>query len=302
MSQPPPRVSVIMRSKNSDWVIEDALTALFDQDFKDFELIVVDSGSTDRTCEIIRKFPSRLIEIEAQNYYPGAVLNSAIEQTRCELIVFQNSDSIPQSPDTLGNLIKAFDAPAVQAAFARQVPRPEAKTWVRREYAVSFPESGPAPSWIHMSLPLAAMRRSIWEQRPFYTDAWASEDSEWGHWAQNNGHTVLYVPEAVVRHSHNYTLRQLYGRRFVEGEADVFIYGGKAALLAMPWHILGSSLRDAAAYLSALDIVGLPLIPIRRTVYHWAYYKGHKHGERRIETGNKDASAGQQVVLTRHDE
>jgi rhamnosyltransferase len=42
------KVSIIMRSKNSDWVIDQALAGLFAQSYKDFELWVVDSGSTDR--------------------------------------------------------------------------------------------------------------------------------------------------------------------------------------------------------------------------------------------------------------
>ena len=89
------RVSIIMRSKNSDWVIDRALAALISQTFTDFELTVVDSGSTDRTLEIVRNYPCRLIQIEAKSYFPGAVLNSAIENTSGELIVFQNSDAVP---------------------------------------------------------------------------------------------------------------------------------------------------------------------------------------------------------------
>ena len=64
MDQPPPspspRVSVIMRTKNSDWVVAQALQALHSQTFRDFELLVVDSGSTDRTLEIVAQFPARL--------------------------------------------------------------------------------------------------------------------------------------------------------------------------------------------------------------------------------------------------
>ncbi|NRB41400.1 MAG: glycosyltransferase, partial [Pseudomonadales bacterium] len=45
---PAKKISIIMRSKNSDWVIASALAALFSQDFQDFELVVVDSGSTDK--------------------------------------------------------------------------------------------------------------------------------------------------------------------------------------------------------------------------------------------------------------
>ena len=237
-----PRASVIMRSKNAEGVIAQALAALFSQDFTDFELLVVDSGSTDGTLDIVRQYPCRLLQIEPLAYYPGAVLNNAIEQTRAELVVFQNSDAVPLIPQALGRLLAAFDDPQVDAAFARQLPRPGADPWVQRDYAASFPPGGPAPPWVTLSLPLAAMRKSAWRLHPFYTDAWASEDTEWGHWASQNGRVIRYVPEALVMHSHNYTLRQLYGRRFVEGEADAFIYGGGDSLPAMA---PASSLRRA---------------------------------------------------------
>ena len=87
-------VSIIMRCKNSDWVIAQALAGLYSQTFKDFELLVIDSGSTDRTLEIVRQYPCRLIEIEAKQYYPGAVLNMALEEAKADLIVFQNSDAV----------------------------------------------------------------------------------------------------------------------------------------------------------------------------------------------------------------
>ena len=194
MKKATPRVSVIMRTKNADWVVGQALAALSSQTFTDFELIVVDSGSTDRTLDIVRHYPCDLVEISADDYFPGPVLNMAIERAAGEIIVFQNSDVVQLDAGCLGRLVAAFDDDEVQAAFARQVPRPEAHAWVRRDYAQSFPANGMAPPWMTFSLPFAAMRRSIWRERPFYTDAWASEDSEWGHWGRSNGHRIEYVP------------------------------------------------------------------------------------------------------------
>ena len=257
-------VSVIMRTKNSDWVIGDTLEGLFSQDFTDFELLVVDSGSTDNTLDLVRKYPARIVEIEAKAYFPGAVLNDAIARTESDIVVFLNSDSIPQHPEALRRLLAAFDDPKVQAAYARQIPRPEANAWVRRDYAQSFPPEGPGPPWITLSLPLAAMRRSLWETRPFYTDAWASEDTEWGNWAQSQGHKIAYVPDAVVMHSHNYTLRQIYGRRFVEGEADAFIYGAAPSFAKMCAQWLRLSLSDLAWCLKTGAWAEIPIIPPRR--------------------------------------
>ena len=295
------RVSVIMRSKNSDWVIDRALAGLFSQTYVDFELIVVDSGSTDTTLDIVKSYPCRLIEIEPGSYYPGKVLNDAVKQADTELIVFQNSDVLQLGPHCLERLVGAFDNEEVQAAFARQVPRPEADPWVRRDYAASFPAEGDAPEWLPYSLPFAGLRKSLWEQRPFYTDAWASEDSEWGLWARSQGYKIQYVPDCTVMHSHNYTLSQIYGRRFVEGEADAFIQGDDDSLLKMVYRTCKSTLNDAVFHLSEGEIRELTKIPARRLTYHWAYYRGRTLGTRRRNSKDVETSIGQQIVLARHE-
>ena len=299
MEQHAPQVAVIMRTKNSAWVVGDTLAGLFSQVWTNFELLVVDSGSTDNTLDIVRKYPCRIIEIEPTAYVPGIVLNMAVAQTKGDIVVFLNSDTVPQHPEALGNLLAAFADPRVQAAYARQIPRPEAHAWVCRDYAISFPATGTAPSWITLSLPMAAVRRGILESRPFYTDSWASEDTEWGKWAKSQGFTIQYVPEAVAMHSHNYTLRQIYGRRFVEGEADAFIYGHSDAALRLPLTWAISVLRDWLWCLKLGKFSEIFAAPARRAVYHWAHWKGYKLGQTRIKNGDTDLSKGQHVVLTR---
>ena len=296
-----PRVSIIMRSKNSDWVIAQALTSLFSQTFQTFELLVVDSGSTDRTLEIVSNYAARVVGISATDYFPGRVLNEAIEQTDADIVVFQNSDTVLLTPDSLSELLKPFSNPAVQAAFGRQLPRPEAHTWVRRDYLAAFPPTAPAPEWMPLSLPLAAIRRSAWKQHPFQTDTWGSEDTEWGFWARRNGMEIRFVPDALVMHSHNYTLRQLYGRRFIEGEADAFIHSGTHSVTRLAARWLSSCLRDILPHLRAADLAGLASIPLRRWVYHWAYHKGHALGEQRRRDQDPNWKIGQTTVLDRYE-
>ncbi|MCF7912914.1 MAG: glycosyltransferase family 2 protein [Candidatus Cloacimonetes bacterium] len=301
MTNPKPRVSVIMRSKNSDWVIAQALAGLYSQTYKDFELLVVDSGSTDRTLEIVKQYPCRLIQIEAKSYYPGSVLNMAIEQAEADIIVFQNSDGVPLSPHTLQRLVNAFDDAAVDAALTRQIPRPEAFDWVRRDYRLSFPDAEQTPDWIRLSLPMAAMRRAAWEKHHFYTTAWASEDTEWGEWAVQNDMQIKYVPDAIIMHSHNYTLKQIYGRKFVEGEADAFIYNRKPSLGKMITGICKQTLRDSLYLLFKGNLAEAFGSLSRNITYNKAYYKGIVLGSQRKINGDNDTSIGQNNVLSRYE-
>jgi len=290
-----------MRCRNSDWVIAQALAGLHSQTFNDFELIVVDSGSTDRTLEIVEQYPCRLIKIEAAQYYPGSVLNMAIAEAKADIIVFQNSDGVPLCQHTLQRLVDAFDDESVDAALTRQLIRPEADTWVKKDYAISFPDAEETPDWIRLSLPMAAMRKSAWEKHNFYTDAWASEDTEWGEWAVQNGMKIKYVKDAIIMHSHNYTLKQIYGRKFVEGEADAFIYHSKPSIVKAVTSFFRGTVRDSLEYLKQTDFAGMSGIIPRNFVYQYAHLKGLQLGHKRRMTGDTDTSKGQVNVLSRYD-
>lgn len=301
MTQARPRVSVIMRTKNSAGIVAQALAGLFAQDYQGFELIVVDSGSTDATLDIVARYPAKLVKMEPGAYYSGAALNLGIEHSEGEIIVCQNSDAVPLDPHVLRKLISALDDPQVVAAFARQLPRPDAKTWVRRDYAASFPAGDSPPNWMTLSVPMAAMLRSIWEHHPFTMEMWLGEDTEWGNWARTRGYLIKYVRDALVMHSHNYTLRQLYGRRFGEGEAHALTYRSEDTPFKALLRTISDSIRDVVYYLNMEDFGGLLGIPLRRLTFHWAFYKGHKHGEWRIATDNRDASVGQAFVMNRYE-
>lgn len=296
-----PSATVILRTKNSAKTLPQTLKALFSQTFQDFDLFVVDSSSTDQTLSLLQPYPHQLLKIQAHEYFPGKILNLAIKKVETPFLVFLNSDAILLSPYSLKNLLEPFDNPAVVAAFGRQVPSPNADAWVKRDYEVSFPPRETAPPWMHLSLCFAAMRRAAWETHPFYTLAWGSEDNEWGHRAKQEGKKISYVPEAVVLHSHNYTFKQLYGRRFIEGEADAFIYRGAYTRAHAFLDILKAIFRDMIYDLKNHSWGDLPLIPFRRSVYYWAYYKGHRWGEKRLFTHNADASVGQKTVLKSYD-
>lgn len=293
-------VTVIMRTKNSEDILPQTLKSLFSQQDVSFDLLAVDSGSTDNTLSILKEFPCRIIQIKAEDYFPGKVLNFAISQSSSPLIVFLNSDAVFLTPNALKCMISAFDDPAVLAAFGRQLARPDAELWVKRDYLASFPDSRNAPSWMPLSLVFSAMRRSAWEKHPFYTSAWGSEDTEWGNWAKKSNLKISYLPDALVMHSHNYTFKQLYGRRFIEGEADAFIYHRSYALTNMLWDTIKAVVRDFLFYIRSWHLLSVWKIPILRFIYFWSYRKGNRLGMKRLNEGNDDASKGQKAVLSRY--
>ncbi len=259
-------ITVIMRSKNSDWVIDQTLQALFSQEGVEFALHVVDSGSTDSTLDIVRRYPCTINQISADQYVPGPVLNAAMEQVTTPIAVLLNSDGVLLTPYSIKNILEVFRDPLVDGAYGRQLARPKAEPWVQRDYAASFPANDPAP-WIPFSAVFSAIRVASWNKRRFYDQAWGSEDVEWA-----SVHNTRYVPSALCMHSHNYTLRELYQRRYIEGEADAYIGQREVTLRAA----FSDSLRDLPWYCKRNQWHKIPLIPIRR----FAAALGHRQGWR----------------------
>lgn len=291
-------VTIIIRTKNSQDILGQVLSGLASQDFENYVVEAVDSGSVDDTLQILRNFGVSYTEIDGARYQPGPVLNDAVRRAKTPLVAFLNSDTVPLRKDALRKLLEPMKDENVAGAYARQVARPDAHSWVRRDYIASFPESGPKPSWIELSLPFAVIRKSVWEKHNFYSMAWASEDTEWGAWAKMSGKEIVYVPEALVMHSHNYTLPQIKGRKFVEGEADAFIFGAIPSTARMLWRIAVSSLKDMAYCVSSGDCTGLVAAPVRRVVYYMAWERGCRLGYSRKKAGNEDPTTGQQQVLS----
>ena len=87
------RVSVIVPLYNKQRWIRRALSSIAGQSFTDFELLVVDDGSSDRGREIVRDFPdSRIRLIEQPNAGPGAARNRGIDEAKGEILAFLDAD------------------------------------------------------------------------------------------------------------------------------------------------------------------------------------------------------------------
>ena len=140
-SELPDAVSVVMRNKDEGEVVDATLKMLNSQDYKGkIELIVIDSGSTDCSIDIIRKAePDVLYIIKPEEYIPGKVLNWGMEKASNEWVVFLNSDATPLNNSWLTNLLKAgVSSEKFGAAFCRQVSRKDAWAVYRIDYEKCF--------------------------------------------------------------------------------------------------------------------------------------------------------------------
>jgi rhamnosyltransferase len=286
MKSLPKAVSIVMRSFNEAWAIESTIQQVYAQDFDgEIELIVIDSGSSDGSIEIIRKFEkARLIQIPLGTYVPGVVLNQGARESSHDWIVYLNADATPVGKDWLTQLLQpCVDHPKFGAAFSRQIPRPDCKAVFAHDYDRCFGPERESKHWGHFfSMVSSVTHRSVLDHTPIREDLQYAEDDEWTRRLSEGGYEVIYVLESVVMHSHNYTLRQSYKRSF--GDAKAMAATSMVEPRAMNYHyfvglgLAKDAMRDIKWCLRNGHISGIPFAIAVRLAQRLGRRDGHHAG------------------------
>src|SRR5690348_17339693 len=213
--------SIILRSFNEGWALRQTLPALQAQTYKNWELIVIDSGSTDGSAELIRRArPAHFVQITPEQYNPSRVMNHGMQLARAERAIFLNADATPQGGEWLRPLVEALADPNTAAVFGRQIPRPGCPAVYAHDYERCFGPQRQSAQWEHFfSMVSSGLRKDIWAKRGFLPKMQYSEDDEYTRWCRAQGYRIIYRPDSVVMHSHNYTPAQAYKRSYGEGRA-----------------------------------------------------------------------------------
>ena len=216
-----PLVSIIMRSYNEAWALEGTLNGLKNQEYTNWELIVIDSGSSDGSVGLFEAFgPAHFVQIQSSEYNPSRVMNQGMRLAQSEYGIFLNADATPQDENWLRPLVEALRDPAVGAVFGRQVPRPDCRAVFANDYDRCFGPNRESASWEHFfSMVSSGVRKDAWAKRGFLESLQYAEDDEFSKWLIEQGYEVRYCPDSVAIHSHNYTAAQAYKRSFGDGKA-----------------------------------------------------------------------------------
>lgn len=241
-------ISVVIPTLNGGKLLEVCLEALAGQKVgRPFEVVCVDSGSSEDDLEIMRRFGVRLHAIEKKDFNHGLTRDLGASLALGSVLVFINQDAVPRDEHWLEAITEPFfaeDPPAAVQGGILEFPHGaspvrrffwdscglrfyftrETDRWLARYHGVSF------------STVNAAIRREVWEEIPF---GWAPimEDKKWQREALEAGYTFEDRQQAAVFHTHDYTLGALVRRCQSEG---------------LGWRLLGESyslldmLRDMA--------------------------------------------------------
>lgn len=208
-----PKCSIVIRSYNEEKHIGRLLTGILEQSIEDFEIILVDSGSTDATVAIASHFPVRILGIKPEDFTFGYSLNKGCSAANGEYIVISSAHVYPVYKDWLEKLLLPFSDPQIALVYGKQRGNLHTKFSEQQIFKVWFPgESVTRQSHPFCNNANAAIRRTLWQEHPYNETLPALEDLEWATWAMNNGYHVAYSHEAEIIHVHNETPGDIYNR------------------------------------------------------------------------------------------
>lgn len=249
MNELPKSISLVMRSYNEAWAIKDTLNAIFDQDYDGtIELIVIDSGSTDGSNEIIKRFnPAHFIVLEPGTYVPGRVLNQGFRLASHDWVVFLNSDATPANRVWLKELLQAaLGSEQLGAAFSRQIPRDDCQAVFAHDYDRCFGPERESKYWDHFfSMVSCIAYKPTWEAIPIREDLQYAEDDEWTRRLKDAGYEIILAEQSIAIHSHNYTPKEAYKR--AKGDAIAVAQAGNVPDVNRAWHrdVFLPAIKDA---------------------------------------------------------
>lgn len=200
-----PRASAIVRAKDEGPTIERTLSLLRQQTVEP-EIVVVDSGSTDGTVEIARRWCDRLIEIEPSQFSYGRALNIGAGEASAPFHFSISAHCFPERPDWIARCLAHYEDPWVAATGGAEY-FPDGRSIEKAFYQDAL-HARTHPHW-GFSNHASSWRKSVWEEFPFDEKLDYAEDREWAIRVTEAGWLIALDPALSIDMSH--TWREGFG-------------------------------------------------------------------------------------------
>lgn len=220
-----PDVSIGIPTRNAGPLLRRLLDRVFTQETgKRFEVMALDSGSTDGTLEILAKYPVRMISIAQETFDWGRLRDQLHLEARGTVVISLSQDAVPAHTDWLDNLVRPLEEEGVGASCGSSIPDPERPVrqfqWEKNGYYYFTREIRKFMQRYGkgMSFANTAVSRAVWEKVRVDPQA-TGEDFGFQIKLHQAGLRIAFPQDAPVLHHHNYSLKGVFRRCRNEGLA-----------------------------------------------------------------------------------
>lgn len=208
------KISIVIRTYNEQKHIGDVLESLRKQNYRNFEVIIVDSESTDGTLKIAEKYDTKIIHIKKDDFNYSYASNIGVQNSTGDIVCFLSGHSVPVKENYLLDMNEVFQNPQIGACYGDVIALPDG-SWVEKAFnrlgyiknKMSGKNRGIAlENKIHpgiFSCSNASAKRELLLKHPFAVELGrGGEDVEVAYRIMQDGYFVARVPDLLVMHSH----------------------------------------------------------------------------------------------------
>lgn len=275
-------VSIVIRTYNEQRHLPELLVAISRQEVDfDYEMVIVDSGSTDDTLDIANEFGCRVTHIPKREFTFGRSLNTGCDAADGKVLVFVSGHCVPCEIDWLAKLTAPVRDGIAKYSYGRQVGGDTTKFSEGQVFLKFYPESGKLlQEGFFCNNANAALLRAAWEQHRFDESLTGLEDLKLAKTIVETGSSIAYVAGAPVFHIHDETWHQVrirYERealalREIMPEVHVEFLDFLRYFFSGVFHDFGVALEQRKFLKYSTEIVAF------RWMQFWGTYRGnHEH-------------------------
>lgn len=218
----PTDATIIVLTKNGLPTIRRVLDGIFRQTVSwRFDVLVIDSGSTDGTLQVLESYPLQVLKIPPSDFSHSGTRNFAAQMARGHYVVYLVQDAIPYDEQWLDSLVRPCRAGDAAASYSREMPHSECSPMTLAQMSLRCECHGGSICYHRLvkSTPLrrlppseqmrlaefrntsSCIQRSVLLDYPFPPVRFG-EDIAWARLILEAGYTIAYVPSSIVYHSH----------------------------------------------------------------------------------------------------
>ncbi|MEA5411774.1 glycosyltransferase family A protein [Synechococcus sp. BA-120 BA3] len=210
-----PDVSIIIRTLNEERYLPELLSSIASQKSAfSFEVILIDSGSTDNTLTVAENYNCRILHISREEFSFGRSLNRACEAAQGIYLTFISGHCIPCDHHWLQNLVQPLAQGIVQYCYGRQIGGPQTYWSECQIFAKYFPEESSLPQQgFYCNNANSSILSETWARYRFDEELTGLEDMHLAKRLAADKGAVGYNADASVHHIHHENWQQVQ-RRF----------------------------------------------------------------------------------------
>ncbi len=207
------KCSIIIRCYNEEEHVGRLLAGILQQTEQDYEIIIVDSGSTDATLAIASRYPVKIISIKKDDFSFGYSLNVGCEAANGEFLVIVSAHVYPVHHDWLEQLLVPFADERVGLVYGKQCGNGTTKYSEHQVFAKWFPsQSSGNQGHPFCNNANAAVPKTLWERFRYDESLTGLEDLAFARQLLGAGYRVAYQAEAEIIHVHDESWKSLFNR------------------------------------------------------------------------------------------